>query len=325
MFRIITYPVIEKNIDKGQSVYLNVSTHPLNFGFVTRALLRSDCISLVSLMHDIIPITHPEYVPAIWSRRLEAVIENLNCNAAGVIANSAHTAASLASILSPRIPIQAVPLGVDMCRVEKPRMQAPWRDEAPYFICVGTIEPRKNHITLLHVWRQLEASLGPETPRLLIVGRQGWESDHVMKLLTCSPALRRHVRVLGWLRDAEMTSLMRNARALLMPSFVEGFGLPIAEALALGVPVICSDIPAHREIGRETPAYVSSIDGKAWLDLITDYATPESRNRDDQLRRLKSWQPQSWSMHVHAALNFIDKIVSARGERSASMAPLLIG
>ena len=67
------------------------------------------------------------------------------------------------------------------------------------------------------------------------------------------------------LSDSALPTLLAGARALLCPAFVEGYGLPIAEALALGVPVICSDIPVFREVGRNVPEFLDPLDGRTNL------------------------------------------------------------
>src|ERR1700710_674754 len=100
----------------------------------------------------------------------------------------------------------------------------PKKSDRPYFLCVGTIEPRKNHLLLLHLWRRMVALHGNRAPRLLIVGKRGWENENVLDLLDRCPALRGHVIELGTVPDSKLTALLRGAQALLMPSFAEGFG-----------------------------------------------------------------------------------------------------
>jgi hypothetical protein len=91
--------------------------------------------------------------------------------------------------------------------------------------------------------------------------------------------------------------LLQGARALLFPSFVEGYGLPLAEALALGVPAICSDLPALREVGGAVPDYLDPLDGPGWRRLILDYAGENSAFRQAQLARLVDWSAPSWDAH----------------------------
>ncbi|HEV2302469.1 MAG TPA: glycosyltransferase, partial [Stellaceae bacterium] len=84
------------------------------------------------------------------------------------------------------------------------------------------------------------------------------------------------------------------------PSFAEGFGLPVAEALALGLPVLCSDLAELRETGGEAPDYLDPRDAAGWQAAILDYGKPDSPRRAAQLGRLAHWRAPSWEAHFAA-------------------------
>ncbi len=113
---------------------------------------------------------------------------------------------------------------------------------------------------------------------------------------------------LGRCNDDELLAYLKHARALLFPSFVEGYGLPVSEALALGVPVIASDIAVFHEIAGAVPDYASSLDGKRWEALITDYAQPHSALRAAQLGRIANYTPTTWQAHFTVVETLIDEI-----------------
>jgi glycosyltransferase involved in cell wall biosynthesis len=170
---------------------------------------------------------------------------------------------------------------------------------------LGTIEPRKNHRLILDVWLELHGELGPATPHLFIVGERGWKSQDVIESLEHSAPLRGFVKECGRMPDATVAGLLKGARALLLPSFAEGYGLPLAEALTQGTPVLCSDIPVFHEVGGDIPDYLSPTDGTAWRAAVLDYAQPHSTKREAQRRRLASWSQPTWKQHfavVDAAL-----------------------
>src|SRR5262249_22987080 len=157
----------------------------------------------------------------------------------------------------------------------------------PYFVCVGTIEARKNHLLLLNLWRRLATEFGVQAPLLVLVGQRGWEIENVVDLLERCPALRGIVIEHNAMSDAELVPLFRGACAVLQPSFAEGFGFPLIEALALGVPALCSDIPALRETGGSVPEFLDPLDGPGWRAAVLDYIEPGSPRRVAQIERLR--------------------------------------
>jgi glycosyltransferase involved in cell wall biosynthesis len=138
----------------------------------------------------------------------------------------------------------------------------------PYFVICSTIEPRKNHLLILQVWRELVRREGAGAPKLVIVGGRGWKFEAVAALLDRSPVLRGHVIEVSGLTTPSLKRLLDGARALLMPSFAESYGLPVVEALSAGVPVIASDIPVFREICGNRAKLISPLNGEAWLGTI---------------------------------------------------------
>ena len=167
-----------------------------------------------------------------------------------------------------------------------------------YFICVGTIEPRKNHLLLLNLWRAMAGKLPRDAvPRLIIVGRRGWENEQVIDMLERCTALQGHVEELNGCSDQRLQELLRGARALLLPSFAEGYGMPVAESLSVGTPVICSDLPALREAGGDVPDFLDPLDGPAWSAHILDHFRAGPLH-SAQKQRLAQWRPPSWEDHI---------------------------
>jgi glycosyltransferase involved in cell wall biosynthesis len=206
------------------------------------------------------------------------------------------------------VPVLVAPLGADPPRYRPPDPDAGPNDGRPYFVFLGTIEPRKNHLLALHVWRRLAEEMGAAAPRLVLVGRRGWENEQVIDLVERCEPLKDLVMERGNVSDEEALAMMRGARALILPSFAEGYGLPVAEALNYGLPVLCSDLPALREVGGDVPEYLDPLDGLAFLQAVKDYAAPDSARRAAQLARLQQWRAPSWNDHVTTALDFIQDV-----------------
>jgi glycosyltransferase involved in cell wall biosynthesis len=302
-----------RRADVPRPIYLNVSHHPLaRTAAVARMLARTGA-ALVPLVHDLIPLDWPEYVGAAETLRHRRRLDTIANHATAVLANSAATADALRPLLPPGLPLLAVPLGVAPRRATA--LPPELATGAPYFLCLGTIEPRKNHLMLLHLWRQLAVATpaGHPVPRLVIVGDRGWDNEQVVDLLDRCARLRPHVLELGRVPDGTVAALMDGARALLMPSFIEGYGLPVAEALARGTPVLCSDIPAHREIAGPVAEYLDALDTPAWLEAVRHYAAPAAPRRRAQLRRLAGWEAPGWPAHIDVVLNFLAELLATEG------------
>ena len=169
--------------------------------------------------------------------------------------------------------------------------------DAPYFVMLGTIEPRKNHWLILQLWRQLIERLGDAAPRLVIIGQRGWLCQNVVDLLERCEVLKGFVFEKSGCSDAQLSAWLKHSQALLFPSFAEGYGMPLAEALAAGVPVIASDLPAFREIAGDIPEYVDPLDGRRWAELVTEYAQPQSLLRRDQCQKLAGFALPTWDAH----------------------------
>ncbi|MFN9778456.1 MAG: glycosyltransferase family 4 protein, partial [Alphaproteobacteria bacterium] len=192
--------------------------------------------------------------------------------------------------------IDVVPLGVEDAFLTPQHGTLP-PVERPYFVYVGTIEPRKNLAFLLAVWRQLAEQCGEATPRLLLVGRRGWENESVVDLLERSARLAPYVIEVSGLTDHGLMTLLRGSAGLVSPSYVEGFGLPLIEAAALGTPLIVSDIPAHREVASQGATFIDPNDGPAWIKALQHGATHPRTAIGNQHQTLRTW-PQ----HVSEAL-----------------------
>lgn len=295
----------------GGAVYLLVSHHHLeNCALLARLRQRAGA-RFICLIHDLIPVQFPEYARPGQAEKHLRRIRNAAQFADALIVNSAVTRDALQCQIDRAgraPPVLVAPFGTDL-PTAAPDAAPPL--PRPYFVCVGTIEARKNHLLLLNVWRQLAAELGERTPFLVLIGRRGWETENVVDMLERCPALRPCVIEHGALSDAAMVPLLAGARALLLPSFAEGFGFPVIEALALGVPVLCSDVPALRETGGGIPEFLDPLDGPGWRSAILDYAASQSPRRAAQLARLNGWRPPRWRDHFAMVERFIGEVATA--------------
>lgn len=287
--------------------YLNIGHTGLDSGGFRQWVDRSH-VRPIYLVHDLIPITHPEFCRAGEAERHRERMRTMLTTAAGIIGNSQATLDELSFFANaarlPKPPMLASWLGVDP--LPPPEARRP--SERPTFVVLGTIEGRKNHLMLLRIWSRLVQRLGNDAPRLLIIGQRGWEADEVFATLDRNAQHGGHVRELNDCSDQDLAHHLASARALLFPSLAEGFGLPLVEALSFGVPVIASELPAFREIAGNGPDYLDPRDEAAWEAAIMDYAQADSGARAAQLKRIKGFRAPGWNDHFKAVEEWLSTL-----------------
>ena len=279
------------------SVFLHVSHTGLQHTSRIKRLLRPGAPAIF-FVHDLIPIDAPEFCRDGEDLKHQRRIHAVAAHASLVIVNSHSTESSFREHCKRQgwrpPPIEVIPLGVEPAFTNDNGVPV-ISTGVPYFVMVGTIEPRKNHLLLLLLWRQMAQQSPLDMPRLVIIGRRGWENENVVDLLDRCELLRDNVIEVADLDDRHVAALMRGARAVLAPSFIEGYGLPIAEALSAGTPVIASDIPAHREAGRQFAEFIDPLNGHEWLEAIKTHSKADARS--GTACKPPSYKPMSWSDH----------------------------
>ena len=270
--------------------------------------MRKHGIRSVFMIHDLIPLTHAEYcrpgVDATHRRRIHTALNHAD----GLVGNSQATIDDLAQEaqkaglpMPPSIVARLAP-GVTITDSSSAPL------DEPYFLLLGTIEPRKNHWFMLHIWRRMVETPGVPVPKLVIVGRRGWECENVIDMLDRCDALRPHVIERSDCSDAELHGWLQHARALLFPSFVEGYGMPLVEAFAAGTPVLASDLGVFREVAGDTPDYLDPLDGPAWIARVVDYARAASPARDAQLSRIRRFKEPTWAEHFASVDTLLESL-----------------
>ena len=236
-------------------------------------------------VHDATPWLHRDTISTGMRYYYGPLYRQALCRAAGVLTVSQAAKADLVTALglAPER-VHVTPNGVDARFFEAHASEGP---RAPYLLAVGTLEPRKNLPALLEAFRRLRRE-GRDL-ELVLVGRQGWTDS--LPLAELEP----YVRLTGAIPDAELAELYAAAACFVLPSLYEGFGLPLAEAMAAGTPAVASDIPALREVGGDGVRYAPPHDPAALaaavaqaLDRREESAGLAARARD-RARRF-SWQ-----------------------------------
>jgi len=162
-------------------------------------------------------------------------------------------------------------------------------DKPKTYLTVGTIEPRKNHKYLMDAFDEIWESC--PNPRLCIVGRLGWFYNEFLKRIRSHPMYRKCLFIFNDLSDTELDYCYRHAKALVYPSHTEGFGLPLAEALYKRLPVLASDIPIFREVGKDFCAYFDISDPSNLAEMIINI---EKTSKMPDVDNIKDYQLSTW-------------------------------
>lgn len=297
--------------DHRKGCFFGVSHALLGRTAYLAAMARHAELKRIFFIHDTIPCDFPEYCREHEGAKHLLRLRNAFRYGTHIVVNSGYTARRMEhwrQILgAPERPVAVIPIGADEGLVRHARYErAPFPPKRPYFVMLSTIEPRKNHALLLHIWREFAETMPPEAiPELVLIGKRGWENEAVFRMLDRCEIIRPYLREMNGVPDEELWPLLREAQAMLFPSFAEGWGMPLVEALTLGVPVIASDIPPFREAGQGIPELISPLDGPHWAQAILDYAVPGSTRRQIQMERLQGYQPPRWDAHFRELHGFV--------------------
>ena len=218
-------------------------------------------IKRLTMIHDLTPLIFPQYHR--WHSQLlqRFFLKRILWLTDWVFTNSQHTAKDLVRFF-PFCKDKNTAIYLGKSPIFKPTHQpeiiASYGITEPYFLNVGTIEPRKQGLTLLESFKQF--CLKNKTPVLLvIVGQKGWKTEAFEEALTQHPYKDRIIQT-GYVPAEHLPVLYTHAEALIYPSEYEGFGLPIVEALACGTAVIAADNSSLREIGEGSAQFFPTGD-----------------------------------------------------------------
>ena len=255
----------------------------------------------VVTIHDLAFEIVPQFAPAPLRDYLRRVVAHETRRATRIAVVSETTRRDLVerhNVAAERIDI--VPNGVDGRFFDSlppdAALRAALRLPERYLLTVGTLEPRKNHLTLLAA---LDRSRAIRDLPLVVAGRRGWDDEAIVAALRS----RAHSGRVIWLQhvaDHHLPALYAGASAVIYPSWYEGFGLPALEGLAAGAPVVTSDAPALLEVGGDATLVAPPGDADALADAI-DAAVfyPDSDRRARGIARARTW---SWDdAHIRLA------------------------
>lgn len=261
----------------------------------------------VLTIHDLVWMEYPETMSR-FGRLLERALTPRSIRgSAQIICPSLSTARDVALRFDvPPQRLQTIPLAgfIESADVQH-LSSSPLKEQKPYILCVGTLEPRKNLKYSLQAFANL-VHQGACQHQLCLIGAKGWGED--IKQLVRDLRLEERVSVLGRLSDSELCQWYAHADIFLMPSLYEGFGLPLLEAMGFGVPVITSNSSSMPEVAGEGGLLVNP---QSVADIQRAIATLCS---DTQLRSALSVKARkiaglySWDKTAEQTLSVLESV-----------------
>lgn len=234
---------------------------------------------IVPFIHDIIPLTHPEFCHPSFVQRFSHWLVWMLAQSEGLVFNSRYTRDSVARYIAqqhlnapPPAQWRVVHLGADLPGAVADKLPARsalrkiFQESEPTYLCVGTLEQRKNQARVLDAFEQHWAT-GSQA-KLLLIGRSGGLCHDLLARIKHHAQWGRQLFWLDGATDQELHHAYRQARALIFASLDEGFGLPLVEALRAGLETVCSDLPVFREIAGDHTTYFPPLNSTALAKIL---------------------------------------------------------
>jgi len=284
--------------------------HGLNF--LPPPPARAAGVGTVPALHLLAP---PRWAPVELGRFLRRAVPASVRRADLVVADSRATAADIARLLN----VDPGRVRVVYGGVEPPEISPPAHSlldafglEPGFILFIGRVEPRKNLPGLIAAYNLLRQKY-PDTARpLVIVGGPGWLYDDFLGALAASP-FRADIRWLRGLSDAEVAALLGQAGVLVYPSFYEGFGLPVLEAMAAGVPVVTSNRASLPEVAGDAAWLVDPEDPAAIAEAVHTALTDETARTRTVAAGRERAASFTWEAAAETLLDVYREILGKRG------------
>jgi glycosyltransferase involved in cell wall biosynthesis len=269
------------------------------------------------LIHDVIPITHSEYVVTnAFKRCFFGMLRVVDF----IMTVSDYTGQAVKGVLKEH-GISAPPLKtLNPAHVTWEAPQHPKALSAvvsqlikeDFVLFVSTIEVRKNHSYLFYIWKRLIQERGyNKVPRLVFVGRPGWRVKDFMEQLDFTSNLNGRIRILHDLSDSELAALYRSAMFTVFPSLEEGWGLPVGESMVFGRPCIASKASSIPEVAGEFADYIDPLNVNDGYTRIVRLIDDESY-REQRANYIKSnFKPRVWDDVADELIENVDELIKS--------------
>ncbi|MDF2115036.1 glycosyltransferase [Roseiarcaceae bacterium H3SJ34-1] len=291
--------------------------------------LKSRGIVVGVYIYDLIPVTHPQFVPTSALQLVLGRFADILIGADFIFTISDFVAREVRAVLNGQfgksIPVSPVLLAHDPPESGDGKIEPEFIGQLPqeFVLCVCTLEARKNHMLLLDVWTQLYARYGDRTPVLVLVGKWGWGIEAFRQKIEDMKFLSGKILVLGNLSDAKVDYLYRHCLFTVFPSFVEGWGLPVGESLACGKPCIASNASSLPEVGGPLVRYIDPQDCAGALRIIEKPLMDREDLAAWTAQVVREFKPRTWDEVTDVLLDTVQRSAAAVRDRDRLLNVLL--
>jgi len=269
-------------------------------------------VKRLTMIHDLTPLLFPKFHTRKSVLFHKLLLRSILKRTDYIITNSEHSKKDIIHKYPFSVDkITAIPLGVNPIveYIEGKDVFEKHQINKPYFLHVGTIEPRKNLSHLLQAYNEFRL-YGSKVVDLVLVGKKGWKYTAVEEAINASP-YRKDIKVCGFLNEDELSSLYAKAEAFIYPSHYEGFGLPILEAMKYGNVVISARNSSLPEVGADVALYFES---KEELIKLMTKVLEMSQEEKTLLKKRGEARAMAftWEKTASQTIALIEKIVTER-------------
>lgn len=292
------FQLVQKKKIRGK----NTLFHSLFFPF-TKNLFSNEVIKFITI-HDIIALKHPELFTSGLVNRVKGIINSINKHKDWIITISESTKKDLiyyCSIPENKIFVTHLAASKEIYYQEKDKsviQKTLKKYKIPdnnYFLCIATLEPRKNLLFALKCFHKVINEPGLKHLKFVLVGSKGWLIDELYDYVDLNEKLKNNVIFTGYIRDSDLSAIYSGALAFIYPSLYEGFGLPPLEAMQCGTPIITSNNSSLPEVVGDAGIMVDPKDEDALCQAMIDIAKTKSLCNDLSQKGLERSALFSWN------------------------------
>jgi glycosyltransferase involved in cell wall biosynthesis len=274
---------------------------------IRKTILTNFDIKIAAFVHDIIPISHPQFVDVNTTIKLTKWVNDLLSVSELTYTNSNFTKNELLDYckkinITPR-EVKVIRFGNNFNNI----INKDKKNRGDIILWVGSMDMRKNPECIIQAYKKV-VNEGIELPDLVLVGRESRNSKHITDWITKTPEIKKNIIWLDNVDEEELDGIYDRTSLFVFTSWVEGYGLPVDEALVRGIPTIASNASAIPEVGGNAAEYFKPHDVDELAELIRKFFT-DSDYKNSLINKSMKHPTHDWDKTIEQIKNGFKKLV----------------